>query len=151
MRIAKKIEEHFFSIVFFQRIKEKSWDFWQISFFFFSSFFHIRDLQLHLRCHFFGNFFFAFVIHKAFFSGTITLFFLHCYYDLKGKLARYQICLFWQTLNWSMAHKFTFFQIKNHLQCSPLNRITSGQHKSDNNNRIIQITNIFCVLLCTVL
>jgi hypothetical protein len=37
--------------------------------------------------------------------------------------------------------------IKLLLQCPPLNRITLGQHKSDNNNRMIQLTNIFCVLL----
>jgi len=29
----------------------------------------------------------------------------------------------------------------------PLNRITLGLHKSDNNNRIIQLTDIFCELL----
>ena len=32
------------------------------------------------------------------------------------------------------------------VQCPPLNRITLGQHKSDNNNQMIQLTNIFCVL-----
>ena len=31
-------------------------------------------------------------------------------------------------------------------QCPPLNRITLGQHNSDNNNRMIQLTNVFCVL-----
>ncbi len=31
--------------------------------------------------------------------------------------------------------------------CLPLNRITFGQHKSDNNNRMIQLTDVFCVLL----
>ena len=33
------------------------------------------------------------------------------------------------------------------LQCPPLNRITLGQLKSDNNNRQIQLTDVFCVLL----
>jgi len=33
------------------------------------------------------------------------------------------------------------------LQCPPLNRITLGQHRSDNNNQMIQLTHIFCVLL----
>jgi len=33
------------------------------------------------------------------------------------------------------------------IQCPPLNRITLGQHKSDNNNRMIQLTDVFCVLL----
>jgi hypothetical protein len=32
------------------------------------------------------------------------------------------------------------------LQCPPLNKITSGQHKSDNNNRMIQLTDVFCTL-----
>ncbi len=32
------------------------------------------------------------------------------------------------------------------IQCPPLNRITLGQHKSDNNNRMIQLTDVFCVL-----
>jgi hypothetical protein len=31
--------------------------------------------------------------------------------------------------------------------CPPLNRITLGQHKSDNNKRMIQITDVLCVLL----
>jgi hypothetical protein len=30
---------------------------------------------------------------------------------------------------------------------SPLNRITMGQHKNDNNNRMIQLTDEFYVLL----
>jgi len=33
------------------------------------------------------------------------------------------------------------------IQCPPLNRITLGQHKSDNTNRMIQLTEVFCVLL----
>ncbi len=33
------------------------------------------------------------------------------------------------------------------IQCLPHNRITLGQHKSDNNNRMIQLTDVFCVLL----
>jgi hypothetical protein len=37
------------------------------------------------------------------------------------------------------------FNIK--LQCPPLNRITLGQHRSDNNNRMIQLTDAFCALL----
>ncbi len=32
-----------------------------------------------------------------------------------------------------------------HVQCPPLNRITLGQHKSDNNNRMIQLTDVFYV------
>ncbi len=32
------------------------------------------------------------------------------------------------------------------VQCLPLNRIILGQHKSDNTNRMIQLTNVFCVL-----
>ncbi len=33
------------------------------------------------------------------------------------------------------------------LHCPPLNRITLCQHKSDNNNRMIQLTDVVCVLL----
>jgi len=33
------------------------------------------------------------------------------------------------------------------IQCPPLNRITLGSLKSDNNNRMIQLTDVFCVLL----
>ncbi len=33
------------------------------------------------------------------------------------------------------------------LQYPPLNRITLGQHKSDNNNRMILLTDVICVLL----
>ncbi len=33
------------------------------------------------------------------------------------------------------------------LQCPPLNRITLGQHKSDNNNQMIQLTDVLRVLL----
>ncbi len=32
------------------------------------------------------------------------------------------------------------------LQCPPLNRITLGQLKIDNNNRMIQLTDVFCEL-----
>ena len=32
------------------------------------------------------------------------------------------------------------------VQCPPLNRITLGQHISDNNNRMIQLIDVFCVL-----
>jgi hypothetical protein len=32
------------------------------------------------------------------------------------------------------------------IQCPPSNRITFGQHKSDNNNRMIRLTDVFCVL-----
>jgi hypothetical protein len=32
------------------------------------------------------------------------------------------------------------------IQCPPLNRITLGRHKSDNNNRMIQLTDVFCAL-----
>jgi len=37
--------------------------------------------------------------------------------------------------------------VDNSIQCSPLNRITLGQHKSDKNNQMIQSINVFCVLL----
>jgi len=33
------------------------------------------------------------------------------------------------------------------MQCPPLYGITLGTRKSDNNNRMIQLTNVFCVLL----
>jgi len=33
------------------------------------------------------------------------------------------------------------------VQCPPLNRTTLGQHKSDNKNQIIQLTDVFCVPL----
>ncbi len=33
------------------------------------------------------------------------------------------------------------------IQCPPLNRITLSQHISDNNNRLIKLTGVFCVLL----
>jgi hypothetical protein len=33
------------------------------------------------------------------------------------------------------------------IQCPPLTRITLGEHKSDNKNRMIQSTDVFCVLL----
>ncbi len=33
------------------------------------------------------------------------------------------------------------------IQCLSLKRITLGQHKSDNNNRMIQLIDVFCVLL----
>ncbi len=33
------------------------------------------------------------------------------------------------------------------VQCPPLNRITLGQHRNDNNNRMIQLTKVSCVLL----
>ncbi len=32
------------------------------------------------------------------------------------------------------------------IQCPPLNRITLGQHKIDNINRMIQLTDVFCEL-----
>jgi hypothetical protein len=32
------------------------------------------------------------------------------------------------------------------IQCPPLNRISLGRHKSDNNNRMIQLTDVFCAL-----
>ena len=34
----------------------------------------------------------------------------------------------------------------NLVQRLPLNRITLGQHKSDNNNQMIRFTDLFCVL-----
>ena len=43
------------------------------------------------------------------------------------------------TKTWSQPYK-------NQLQCPLLNRITLGNHKIDNNNRMIQLTNVFCVL-----
>jgi len=33
------------------------------------------------------------------------------------------------------------------MQCPTLNRITFGQHKSDNNDGMIQLTKVFCELL----
>ena len=45
-------------------------------------------------------------------------------------------------LQTQILHKFFCFSV----QCPPLIRITMGQHKSDNNNRMIQLTDIFCVL-----
>ncbi len=33
------------------------------------------------------------------------------------------------------------------VQCLPLNRITLGQYKRDNNNRLIQLTDVSCVML----
>ena len=33
-----------------------------------------------------------------------------------------------------------------YIQCLPLNRITLGQHASDNNKRMFQLTDLFCVL-----
>ncbi len=42
----------------------------------------------------------------------------------------------------------TRLQLKRfNVQWSPVNRITLGQHNSDNNNRMIQLTDMFCVLL----
>ncbi len=35
----------------------------------------------------------------------------------------------------------------NLMQCPPVNRVTLGQHKNDYNNRMIQLTDVFCVLL----
>ena len=32
------------------------------------------------------------------------------------------------------------------VQCPPLNTITLSQLKSENNNRMIQLTDVFCVL-----
>ena len=48
---------------------------------------------------------------------------------------------FWkQNLYFSKTLKFL------KVQCPPLNRITLGQHKSDSNNRMIQLAYVFCVL-----
>ncbi len=47
----------------------------------------------------------------------------------------------WQGAQWS------FFLLLGVLQCPPLNRITLDQHESDKNNRMIQLTDVFCVLL----
>ncbi len=33
------------------------------------------------------------------------------------------------------------------IQCPPLNGITLGRHRIDYNNRMIQLTDVFCVLL----
>jgi hypothetical protein len=33
------------------------------------------------------------------------------------------------------------------IQCPPLNRITLGRHKSENNNRMILLTDVFCAML----
>jgi len=38
----------------------------------------------------------------------------------------------------------SFFNLK---QCPPLNRVNLGQHKSDNNNQMIRVTEVVCVLL----
>ena len=38
------------------------------------------------------------------------------------------------------------FDSVNKVQCPSLNRITLGQHKSDNINLMIQLNNVFCVL-----
>ncbi len=35
------------------------------------------------------------------------------------------------------------------VQCPPLNRITLGKHKSDNNNRMIQLTDVFVYYIGT--
>ena len=37
-------------------------------------------------------------------------------------------------------------KISSLLQCPPLNRITLGQHKIDNINQMIQLTDVFWVL-----
>jgi len=39
------------------------------------------------------------------------------------------------------------YYLESQVQCPPLNWITLGQHKSDNNNRMIQLTNVFYVML----
>jgi hypothetical protein len=42
----------------------------------------------------------------------------------------------------------SFIEMK--VKCPPFNRITFGRHKSDNNNRMIQLTDVFCALsICT--
>jgi len=38
-------------------------------------------------------------------------------------------------------------QVKLQMQCPPLKMITLGQHKSENNNQIIQLMDVFFVLL----
>ena len=38
-------------------------------------------------------------------------------------------------------------QLTKVIQCPQLNRITLGRHKTDNNNRLIQLTDVFCALL----
>jgi hypothetical protein len=32
------------------------------------------------------------------------------------------------------------------IQCPPLNGITLGRHRRDNNDRMIQLTDVFCVV-----
>ncbi len=58
------------------------------------------------------------------------------------------------TVQWDSQNFLTQFlkifgalDLKFLIQCPPLNRITLGQHKSDNNNQIIQLTDVLCVLL----
>ncbi len=40
--------------------------------------------------------------------------------------------------------KYYFLTAGTHIQCSPLNRIALGRFKSDNNNRMIQLTEVCC-------
>jgi hypothetical protein len=53
-----------------------------------------------------------------------------------------------QMLNLTVKDTVILLEFKRcfYIQCPPLNRITLGQHKSDNNNRMIQLTDVFCVL-----
>jgi hypothetical protein len=39
---------------------------------------------------------------------------------------------------------------QNKTQCLPLNGITLGQHESDNNNLMIQLTDVFCALFILI-
>ncbi len=52
-------------------------------------------------------------------------------------------CLFLCFCSDSLMHEKNRDKI---IQCPPLNRITLGRHESDNNNRMIQLTDVFCVL-----
>ncbi len=53
------------------------------------------------------------------------------------------ICSYIKTLE---AVHFLFYVSDFKVQCPPLNRIALGQHESDNNNQMIQLTDVFCAL-----
>ena len=55
------------------------------------------------------------------------------------------IVFFWNTRIFKSLFIYTFL-----LQCPPLNRITLGKHKSDNNNRIIQLLTSFAYYLSMI-
>ncbi len=61
-----------------------------------------------------------------------------------GRKSIWKIGKFYLSLTYNYCTFPVFWHI---IQCPPLNRITFGQHKSDNNNRMIQLTDVICVLL----